>query len=147
MYLGNCVLSYKEGAKSIFLSSSDYTKKRITIENCVFTLCNGGDDDLRNGCGDYINCTTSSDPIKNDLAHYVVENYCDGVVNKSAFGCNNDTCIDEKGCEPDTFKLPTGDDAYTEKHHPEIDTLTPTPTVAFSQSNLFSTSLPFFPIA
>ena len=64
--------------------------------------------------------------------------------NEIFFLINNiDTCPDDKGCKQDAFKIPSNVEGYTEKHHPDIDTPTPSPTIAFSQSFAFSNSLDF----
>ena len=75
------------------------------------------------------------------LAHYTVMNKCDAIHVIDAFGCQNDTCPDSKGCK--TFGFVDDDVKYTEIFHPDINTATPTPTEVFTGSNSFTYSYIF----
>lgn len=77
------------------------------------------------------------------LAHFVTDIYCQGEPPIDAFGCNNDTCPENKGCPEGAFDFTDNDLKYTDKLHTMFDTPTPSPTVYFSNSIAFSFSSPF----
>lgn len=139
-YISDCAFTCQPDSKESFIRKVEGgDSKRLTIVNCVFgTQLN----DLSHGWADSQNCEYK-DPTLNALAHYVVEGYCEGELNVSAYGCNNDTCPADKGCDADAFKIPTDQVSYTEKFHDDVNTPTPTPTIAFSQSIEFSYSMSF----
>lgn len=140
IYITDCAFTYQSGSNGNYFDSSNQNSKKIKIVNCVFANDFG---DLNKGWIEKVDCTYTLRPTWNILAHYAVEDYRDGEINGTAYGCNNDTCASVQGCYSDAFKLKKGDDAYTEKFHPVINTPTPSPTVGFSQSYLFSFSLHF----
>lgn len=139
-YISDCAFTCQPDSKENFIRKVEGgDSKRLTIVNCVFgTKLN----DLSHGWADSQNCEYK-DPTLNTLAHYVVEGYCEGELNVSAYGCNNDTCPADKGCDANAFKIPNDQVSYTEKFHDDVNTPTPTPTVAFSQSIEFSYSMSF----
>ena len=110
---------------------------QVVISNCMFET--------------YLNIGSSKFVTRNNkehenfqshtFAHYTYEEMCKGKYVIPAFGCQNDTCPAGDGCQ--TFGFTTGDIAYTEKFHPDINTPTPSPTVYFSESAKFSYSSEF----
>ena len=137
IYITDCAFTCQDGSTGNFINRYEGgDSKRVMIVNCVFSK---NLNDFNHGWAESQNCKVE-EPTKNVLAHYVVEGYCHGVVHEHAYGCNNDTCPADKGCEANAFKFPSDEVSYTEKFHSDIDTPTPSPTVAFSQSIAFTYS-------
>lgn len=90
IYLADCGFTCQAYSGNNYLYSNN-NDKRLIMVNCVFD----GNNDLSHVWIDYSNCKNDR-PTWNELAHYVVEGVCEGEVNQSAFGCNNDTCPDDK---------------------------------------------------
>ncbi|KAK8835374.1 hypothetical protein M9Y10_011820, partial [Tritrichomonas musculus] len=125
IYITDCAFTCQDGSTGNFINRYEGgDSKRVMIVNCVFSK---NLNDFNHGWAESQNCKVE-EPTKNVLAHYVVEGYCDGVVHEHAYGCNNDTCPADKGCEANAFKFPSDEVSYTEKFHSDIDTPTPSPT-------------------
>lgn len=136
--IGNCI--FKSNSHSYTINANYNKKSFVSIENCVFDSTKNINIE-NHTC---INCTFSKQDIKtHTLAHYIVENVCLGVKNDDAYGCKNESCPDNVGCDPDAFKFQPEDVSYTEMFHPDVDTPTPSPTIAFTESSKFSYSSSF----
>lgn len=127
----------KQGSKDNFINKLEGHDDMVMIINCFFGTDLG---DRNHQWATYEGGGITSSPTLNYLAHYVVPDYCQGVANVSAYGCNNDTCPADMGCSADAFKFPAGGLSYTEKFHDDINTPTPSPTVEFSVSIPFTFS-------
>lgn len=119
-------------------------KKQILVENCVFDIQFSFASGINNPYLEVKNTKVDSNAEIPTLAHFVTENACLGE-EIEAFGCQNHSCPDLRGCKPEAFEFneSKGDIIYTEIFHEGFDTPTPTPTNDFTFSLLFSFSVPF----
>lgn len=140
--ISDCMFTCQDGSNGNFiknLESGGQTK--LYIINCFFGK---NLDDLNKDWASYDDVSITLSPTLNNLAHYIVEGFCNGVDNNvSAYGCKNDTCHADKGCGENAFKFPPNDLSYTEKYHDDVDPPTPSPTNEFSLSFAFTNSFLF----
>lgn len=142
--VSDCAFTLKEGSSGNFLAyqigEGQTVDKKPLLKNCFF---GSNYADLSHNWITYEGVNSYTNPTLNKVAHYIVEGYCEGEVNDYAIGCKNNSCIDDKGCGEDAFKFPPDEPSYTEMHHDDVDTPTPSPSIEFSQSIDFTYSFQF----
>lgn len=151
MQISECVFKNAIENKNYFCLHSVNKNMKVYVYNCIFSHeieSNNKNFGMTDGSVvTYILITSNknidSNPKIHDLAHYVVENVCQGEVGKDAHGCNNDTCPENVGCPPGAFDPKPNEYTYTEKYQPDIHTPPPTPSEYFSRSFDFTYSKHF----
>ena len=113
----------------------------IYMSNCIFDDYVRTDYDLTNCL--FYNTSIVENPKTHHNLFFVTENYCRGERPEHAYGCQNDTCPDNIGCAPGKFEFTFGDIPYTQIHHDDVDTPTPSPSVEFTESIGFTQSFKF----
>ena len=133
---------------SQYLFYQEMTNCKIIIDHCIFNNPNLNMRFFRGGRIDAIgcvfdfkmtdlmiscsNCIQMNNPTSVKLAHFSTGNYCLGVPNKNASGCQNGNCPSLNGCPTGAFSFNIGDVTYTEKYSnydtfiPRTPSMTPT---------------------
>ena len=103
----------------------------IYITNCIFDQYIRTDFEFIN-----IHLTNTSvieNPQTINNVLFITENLYKA---ENAYSCQKDKYPDNVGCAHDRFEFTFGDVVYTQKHHDDADT--PSPSIVFTQSGLFS---------
>ena len=124
MYFNLCIFRNENGNSKYFKIRNPSSRSKVFFVNCEFDKNINDDsqdygiwienDNQRNYVVEYQDCITKANPETKVLAHYIVEDYCEGVNNSNAYGCQNNTCPDGFGCPPEAFKPKPGDYTFKE---------------------------------